>query len=440
MTETGGYPSRNSASCPQFEGFAFRVAGLALAISIVSRLPRQARKARKPWEQATPAENDLSIKGKAYIAGIYEHPTRHAPDKSTAQLHAEVAKGALEDAGLTKADIDGYFCAGDAPGGALTMVDYLGLKVRHIDSTDTGGCSYLIHLGHAAQAIAAGRCLVAPVTLAGKPRTGAMPPRAAGAEADFEAAYGATTHNAYGMCAMRHMHDYGTTSEQLAWIKVAASHHAQYNPYAMLKDVVTVEDVLNSPMISDPLHRMDCCVVTDGGGALIVTTAEIAKSLKKPLVRMIGHGEAMKGPRGGKDLDLTYSAGVWSGPRAFEEAGLTPKDIKYASIYDSFTITVLMQLEDLGFCRKGEGGKFVADGNLISGVGKLPFNTDGGGLCSNHPVNRGGMTKILEAVRQLRGEAHPKVQVPNCDLAIAHGTGGLLGVRHGASTCILERV
>ena len=213
------------------------------------------------------------------------------------------------------------------------------------------------------------------ITLAGKPRTGPMPPRAFGPEADFELAYGATTHNAYGMCAMRHMHDYGTTSEQLAWIKVAASHHAQYNPHAMLKQVVTVEDVLNSPMISDPLHRMDCCVVTDGGGAMVVTTPEIAKSLKKPLVRLIGHGEATKGPRGGKDLDLTHSAGVWSGPRAFEEAGVTPRDIKYASIYDSFTITVLMQLEDIGFCKKGEGGKFVADGNLISGVGKLPFNT-----------------------------------------------------------------
>jgi acetyl-CoA C-acetyltransferase len=320
------------------------------------------------------------------------------------------------------------------------MVDYLGLKVRDVDSTDTGGCSYIIHLGHAAEAIAAGKCSIALITLAGKPRTGPTQVRAPGAEADFETAYGATTHNAYGMCAMRHMHDYGTTSEQLAWIKVAASHHAQYNPHAMLKDVVTVEDVVNSPMISDPLHRLDCCVVTDGGGALIVTTAEIAKSLKKPPVRLIGHGEAMKGPRGGKDLDLTHSAGVWSGPRAFTEAGITPKDIKYASIYDSFTITVLMQLEDLGFCKKGEGGKFVADGNLISGVGKLPFNTDGGGLCSNHPVNRGGMTKIIEAVRQLRGEAHPKVQVQNCDLAIAHGTGGLLGVRHAASTAILERV
>ena len=192
-------------------------------------------------------------------------------------------------------------------------------------------------------------------------------------------------------------------------------------------------------MIADPLHRLDCCVVSDGGGALIVTRPEIAKSLKRPQVKIIGAGEAMKDQRAAR-IDLTYSGGVWSGPRAFEEAGVTPDDINYASIYDSFTITVLMQIEDLGFCKKGEGGKFVADGNLISGVGKLPFNTDGGGLCSNHPVNRGGMTKVIEAVRQLRGEAHPKVQVKNCDLAVAHGTGGLLGVRHAASTCILERV
>src|SRR6201995_2843246 len=388
----------------------------------------------------------MSIKNKAYIVGIYEHPTRKAEDKSLAQLHAESAKGAIEDAGLSKSDIDGYFCAGDAPGlGPLSMADYMGLRLRHVDSTDCGGSSYLIHVGHAAEAIALGKCNIALITLAGKPRsegqaTGTAARTAQNTpDAPFENPYGPATANVYAMCAMRHMHQYGTTSEQLAWIKVAASHHAQHNPNAMLPEVITVADVVNSPVIADPLHRMDCCVVTDGGGALIVTTPEIAKSLKKPQVRLIGHGEATKGPRGGKNLDLTHSAGVWSGPRAFEEAGVTPKDIKYASIYDSFTITVLMQLEDLGFCKKGEGGKFVADGNLISCVGKLPFNTDGGGLCSNHPVNRGGMTKIIEAVRQLRGEAHPKVQVPNCDLAIAHGTGGLLGVRHAASTCILER-
>ncbi|RAK59096.1 thiolase domain-containing protein [Phenylobacterium hankyongense] len=389
----------------------------------------------------------MSIKGKAYIMGAYEHPLRDAPDKSTPQLHAECARGALEDAGLTKDDVDGFFCAGDAPGfGALSMIDYMGLKnVRHMDSTETGGSSYIVHVGHAAQAIAAGKCQVALITLAGRPRQqkggggrgggGGEP----APEAGFENIYGGSTHNTYGMCAMRHMYEYGTTSEQLAWIKVAASHHAQWNEHAFLKNVVTVEEVVNSRMISDPLHLLDCCVVTDGGGALIVTSPEVARSLNRPKVKVMGAGEAPKGPRGGLDLDLTHSGAVWSGPRAFAEAGVTPADMKYASIYDSFTITVLMQLEDLGFCEKGQGGRFVADGNLISGVGKLPFNTDGGGLCNNHPTNRGGITKVIEAVRQLRGEAHPKVQVPNCDLAIAHGTGGSLGTRHGSATVILER-
>jgi len=388
----------------------------------------------------------MSIKGKAYIVGIYEHPTRKADDKSLAQLHAESAKGALEDAGLTRADVDGYFCAGDAPGlGPLSMADYLGLKLRHMDSTDSGGSSYIIHVGHAAEAIAAGKCNVALITLAGRPRsegqaTGTAQ-RAAGGNApdvQFENPYGPATANMYAMCAMRHMYQYGTTSEQLAWIKVAASHHAQHNPHAMLRDVVTVEDVVNSPMIADPLHRLDCCVISDGGGAIIVASPEVARSLKRPKVKILGAGEAPKHQMAGH-VDLTYSGAVWSGPAAFAEAGVKPADIKYASIYDSFTITVLMQIEDLGFCEKGQGGKFVSDGNLISGTGKLPFNTDGGGLCNNHPANRGGLTKVVEAVRQLRGEAHPAVQVRNCDLAIAHGTGGLLGTRHGAATVIMER-
>jgi acetyl-CoA C-acetyltransferase len=387
----------------------------------------------------------MTIKGKAYIAGAFEHPTRLAKDKSVAQLHAESALGALRDAGLTKADVDGYFCAGDAPGlGPLAMADYMNLTLRHLDSTDVGGCSYLSHVAHAAEAIAAGKCSVALVTLAGRPRSeghsGAVP-RVRGADApdtQWEFPTGIATVNAYAMCAARHMYEFGTTSEQLAWIKVAASHHAQHNPHAMLREVVTVEQVVESPLIATPLHRLDCCVVSDGGGALIVTSPEIAKSLKRPLVKVIGAGESMKGQMGGA-VDLTYSAAVRSGPAAFAEAGVKPADIKYASIYDSFTITVLMQLEDLGFCEKGQGGKFVADGNLISGVGKLPFNTDGGGLCNNHPANRGGMTKVIEAVRQLRGEAHPKVQVPGCTLALAHGTGGLLGTRHGSATVILER-
>src|SRR3954463_15967153 len=388
----------------------------------------------------------MSINGKAYIGGVFEHPTRKADDKTLAQLHAEVAKGALDDAGLTKADVDAYFCAGDAPGrGVLSMVDYLGLKVSHIDGTDCGGSSYIVHVGHAAEAIAAGKCKVALITLAGRPRaegmaTGTAPRNVTSdtPEGSFEFAYGPATANMYAMVAMRHMHEYGTTSEQLAWIKVAASHHAQWNEHAMLRDVVTVEEVVNSPLIADPLHRLDCCVISDGGGAIIMTTPEIAKSLKRPLVKVIGAGEAPKHQMGGK-VDLTYSGAVWSGPPAFAEAGVKPSAMKYASIYDSFTITVIMQLEDLGFCEKGQGGRFVSDGNLIAGVGKLPFNTDGGGLCNNHPSNRGGLTKVLEAVRQLRGEAHPAVQVKNCDLALAHGTGGSLGTRHNAATVIMER-
>ena len=234
------------------------------------------------------------------------------------------------------------------------------------------------------------------------------------------------------------MHEFGTTAEQLAWIKVAAAAHAQHNPNAMLRDAVTVQDVLASPMIADPLHKLDCCVVSDGGGALVVVHPDIAKSLKRPVVNVLGAGEAIKGTLGGQ-VDLTWSAARYTGAAAFAEAGVKPADIQYASIYDSFTISVLIALEDLGFCEKGQGGRFVADGNLISGSGRLPFNTDGGGLCNNHPANRGGITKVIEAVRQLRGEAHPAVQVKNCGLALAHGMGGLLGTRHGSATLILER-
>lgn len=387
----------------------------------------------------------MTINGKAYIVGAYEHPTRKAPDKTVAQLHAESAKGALEDAGLTLADVDGYFCAGDAPGlGMVNMVDYLGLNARHVDSTEMGGSSYIAHVSHAAQAIAAGKCDVALITLAGRPRSeGSSGTQARNWGANlpdqpFEAPFSPVTVNLYAMVAQRHMYEFGTTPEQLAWIKVAASHHAQHNPNAMLRELVTVEDVLNSPMISDPLHRLDCCVVSDGGGALIVARPEIAATLKRPKIKVLGAGEHVKGLLGGH-VDLSWSAARVSGAAAFAEAGVTPADIQYASIYDSFTITVLMQLEDLGFCKKSEGGKFVMDGNLIAGVGKLPINTDGGGLCNNHPANRGGITKVIEAVRQLRGEAHPAVQVKDCGLALAQGTGGYMGSRHGSATLILER-
>lgn len=381
----------------------------------------------------------MNKRSRACIVGIYEHPTRHAPDKSTAELHAEVAAGALKDAGLTFADVDGYFCAGDAPGMAISMADYMGLCLTHIDTTEAGGASYVLAVSHAAEAIAAGHCKIALITLAGRPRSERVPPIPKGPETEFEPVQGISPPNVYAMAAMRHMYEFGTTSEQLAWVKVAASEHAKHNPNAFLRDPVTVEDVLASPMIADPLRRMDCCVVTDGGGALVVTSPEVARSLSKPIVRLVGSGETVKAQRGGHGIDMTYTGIAQAGALAMEEARVKAADIRYASVYDSFTITLLLQLEDLGFCPKGRGGPFVADGGIISGIGHLAVNTDGGGLCNNHPVNRGGMTKMIEAVRQLRGEAHPAVQVKDCSHALVTGIGGLLTLRHTGAVAVLER-
>jgi acetyl-CoA C-acetyltransferase len=392
----------------------------------------------------------MSPDGHAYIVGAFEHPVRRAPDKSIAQIHAESARGALIDAGLAHGDIDGYFVARDGPGvlGGVGMAEYLGLEnVRHLDNTETGGSAPLVMAGHAARAVLSGRCRAALITMGGKSLTGdprRMTTNQYGApELPFEEPYGINTHAVYAMAAARHIHEFGTTREQMSWVKVAASHHAQHNPNAVLPNVVTLEEVAASPMIADPLRRLDCCLNTDGGGAIIVASEEIARSLNRvsnrPLVRIRGAAEGIKHTSGGY-AEFTYTAGRHSAARAFEEAKVTPANIKYASVYDSFTMTVIMTLEDIGFCEKGKGGAFVADGALISGVGKLPINTDGGGLCNNHPGGRGGIPKLVEAVRQVRGEAHPKVQVANCDLALAHGTGGFIATRGGSATMILERV
>ncbi|MXV87544.1 MAG: thiolase domain-containing protein [Acidimicrobiales bacterium] len=386
----------------------------------------------------------MSIRGRTLIAGVYEHPGRELPDRTLPQIHAEVAAGALADAGLSLDDVDAYYSAGDAPGfGALSMAEYLGLDLTYIDDTETGGSAYLVHVQHAAAAIAAGQVNVALITLAGKPRTGGAGPGgsarfSSAPEASFENQFGMSVPGGYALAAARHMHEFGTTSEQLAEVKVAASTHAQHNPNAFLQDVVTVDEVVSSPMISDPLHRLDCCVITDGGGALVLVSEAVAASLNRHCVPVLGTGTAIKHTSGGR-IDLTHTGATRSGPLAFAEAGVTPADIDYVSIYDSFTITVLMTLEDLGFCAKGGGGSFVSDGALQAPNGVLPFNTDGGGLCNNHPANRGGMTKVVEAVRQLRGEAHPAVQVPDCELALAHGTGGSLATRMGSATLVMGR-
>jgi len=380
----------------------------------------------------------------ARIVGVYEHPRRIIPDMSVPEVHANVALGALADAGLNLGDVDAYYCAGDAPGlGPFSMAEYLNLKLKVFDTTDIGGASPIAGVGEATRAIAAGRCSVALITSAGLPRQIAWgrpadvgpgsPP-----EAHWEPTVAATTPALYALCATRHMYEFGTTSRDLAEVKVASSWHASHNPNALLPKQVTVADVLDSPMISDPLHRLDCCVVTDGGGAIVVVAPEVAAQLSRASVAVRGYGASLKNTDAGA-VDLTYTGGVVSGQQAFAEAGLTPADIQYASIYDSYTITVIMNLESLGFCAQGDGGRFVRDGALHAPFGRLPVNTDGGGLSNNHPANRGGVTKVIEAVRQLRGEANEGVQVPGCAVAIAHGAGGHLGTRMGAATVVLER-
>ena len=381
----------------------------------------------------------------AYIAGVFEHPTREAPETSIAQLHAEVAAGALEDAGLAAADVDGYLTAGEnyqvGRYPPLAMADYLGLDISYFDSTDDGGSAYVNHVGEAASAIADGKCDVALVTLAGRMRTDerAHPEHDETImQENFESIYGAETLPQYALAARRHMHEYGTTSEQLAEIRVAASQHAQHNEHALYQDPVTVEEVVDSRVVSDPLHLLDCCVISDGAGAFVVVSEDVRQQIDRECVEILGHAAAVDHHDAGR-IDLTETAARKSGPRALSRAGVDHDDVDYVSIYDSFTITVLQTLEDLGFCEKGRGGEFVEGGTLQAPDGDLPFNTDGGGLCSNHP-DRGGMTKVIEAVRQLRGEANDPVQVPEATVALAHGTGGYLGTRHAGSTAVLGRV
>lgn len=381
----------------------------------------------------------------AYVAGAFEHQLREAPDRSTMQLHAEVTKGALDDAGLTKADVDGFYTTNVPEYGAgmpaITMADYLGLDVAAFGGTDVGGSSYISHAGHAVKAIQDGTIDVALVTFAGRP---ASHSQATGTgvrdlevlQDDFGRLYGGTIIASNAMRARRHMHEFGTTSAQIAEIREAAAHHAQYNEDALYQDPVTVDDVLDSPVVSDPLHVLDCCVISDGGGALVLVSADVADAIERETVEVLGHGEHVKHSDGGRQ-DVTYTGARKSGQLAYTDAGVGPEDVDYASIYDAFTILVLETIEDLGFCAKGEGGRFVEDGTLKAPDGNLPFNTDGGGLCSNHP-NRGGMTKMIEAVRQLRGETSPAVQVEDAEIAMAHGTGGGTG-GHASVTLLLGR-
>ncbi len=384
----------------------------------------------------------MSISGKIAIAGVYEHPTRWAPDKTEFQIMAEAAKGALDDAGLTIDDVDGLFAASMTMGamGTVELGEYLNLKPNFVDGTNIGGSSFVAHVNHAAAAINAGFCEVALILYGSTAASNAV---AIGtgmghgggrnpAEA-FVAPFGMTTVGSYAMVARLHMARYGTTSEQLAEIAVAMRRHAGLNPNAKMKAPITVDDVMASRVISDPLHLLDCCIISDGGGAIVVTSAERAKDLRKKPVLLLGGGEALAHQEIGSP-DLLTIAAKQSGERAFGMAGVQRSDIDLAMVYDSFTITVLATLENLGFCQPGEGGDFVSGGRIQLG-GALPVNPDGGGLSNNHPGMR-GIFLVIEATKQLRGECGDR-QVAGAKLAVAHGTGGTLGVAHSGATVIL---
>jgi acetyl-CoA acetyltransferase len=384
----------------------------------------------------------MSFSGKIAIAGIHEYESRWAPDKTDFQIAAECAREALTDAGLALSDVDGLFGAtmSMGPMGMVQLAEYLNIKPRYLDGSNIGGSSFVSHVAHAAAAIHSGLCEVALILYGSTAASQAMAIGTGGtsmrdASAAFVDPYGMPLVSNYAMVAQRHMHQYGTTSAQLADIAVSTRQHASLNPHAKMRRPITREDVLESRMIADPLHLLDCCIISDGGGAVIVTSLERARDLRQPPVVIRGTGEAVCHREIGAP-DLMTIAAKQSGEHAFRMAGLTPADIDVCSIYDSFTITVLLTLECLGFCKPGEGGSFVEKGGIGLG-GRLPVNPDGGGLSSNHPGMR-GIYLVIEATRQLRGGLGDR-QVEGAEIALAHGTGGFLGLMHSGATLILSK-
>ena len=381
--------------------------------------------------------NDIS--GKIAIVGVAESDQiGKVPDVPAIMLHAQAARTALAEAGLTFGDVDGLFTAGIT---TLELGEYLGIRPKYADGSNVGGSSFVIHVGHAAVAIASGRCEVALITHgeSGRSRVGMFEPEPPPywISSQHETPYGLILPGSYALATARHMHEYGTTKEQLAEIAVATRKWAALNPKAYLKDPITIQDVLNSRPIAWPLNLLDCCLVTDAGGAIVMTSMQRAKDLKSKPVAVLGVGESHGHAIISQMPDLTSFAAKESGAQAMAMAGVTHADLDLAMIYDSFTYTVLVTLEDLGFCAKGEGGAFVSNQRTAPG-GDFPMNTNGGGLSYNHP-GMYGIFAVIEAVRQLRGDyAEQGIrQVPNCERAIVHGTGWYLS---SAGTAVLGSV
>jgi acetyl-CoA acetyltransferase len=368
-------------------------------------------------------------RGSAAIVGVAESDLGAvAALMSPLDLMAQGIARALDDCGLTLKDVDGLFCATtQARTSAMSLAEYLRLPDAYTDSTIVGGSSFEVHVAHAQAAIAAGLCSVAVITYGSTQRT--VGRRAASTreynpyETPFKPFLPAS---AYAMAASRHMHEFGTTREQLAEVAVAARQWAQLNPAAWEKKPLSVADVLAARMVSYPLTVRDCCLVTDGGGAVIVTSAERAKSLNKPPVYVLGCGQSITHASISSMPDLTRTGAIRSGAQAYKMAGLAAKDIDVLALYDAFTINTILFLEDLGFCAKGEGGPFVSGGRIAPG-GSLAVNTNGGGLSYCHP-GMYGLFLLIEATRQLRGECGER-QVANANTALAHGNGGVLSAQ-----------
>lgn len=388
------------------------------------------------------------MRGRAAIVGVADvvSPTGLL-EGSLRDLETQVIVEALSSAGLTMADVDGLAsCTNGLMMHSVELAEYLGVQPRWTDSTQTGGSSFEIHVEHAASAIAHGLCDVVVVVYAQTPKSTfkrggarflAGAPSAGGdldlsPRVEWEIPYGIQLPiGAYALAASRHMAQYGTTPEQLAQIAVSTREWAVLNERASLRDPITVDDVLASPVLASPLHKLECCLVTDGAGAVVLTSAERARDLRRRAAFVLGAGTSHSHSMISQMPDLTVTAGRESGRQAFAVAGLTPADVDVAQLYDSFTITVLLAIEDLGFCAKGEGGPFVENGRL-GPAGSLPAQTTGGGLAYTHP-GMFGMFLLVESARQLAGECGDR-QVDGAQVAVAHGTGGVLSA---TSTVIL---
>ncbi|HEV7393110.1 MAG TPA: thiolase family protein [Burkholderiales bacterium] len=377
------------------------------------------------------------MKLNAAIAGVGTSRVGQVADRSALQLQADAARAALADAALRMTDIDGLLTTPvrvehwNMPCGVVA--NHLGVKASYLSTVDVAGASGCAMIHQAAMAVATGQasavlCVAGQNLLTHGSRAKAVKSMAEGGSAhpQFEVPYGPIVPSLYGLVAQRHMHEFGTTPEQMAEVAVTLRRHASLNPNAHKREPITVSDVLRSRMITAPLHILDCAIVSDGAAAAIVTSIERARDLKKRPVQLLGQGYGLRHSHIGEHVDLMSTGAVDSGLGAFKSAGLTPADIDVAQIYDCFTITVIIELEDLGFCKKGEGGQFVEGGRIGIG-GDLPVTTHGGLLSGGHPGLGGGFFHVVEAVRQLRGEAGER-QVRDAEVALVHGNGGVISI------------